>query len=404
MNVLFLSYDGLTDPLGQSQILPYILGLANSGYNYSVLSFEKKDRFKAQYEPINRDLKKAGIFWIAFPYTKKPPVLSTLHDILSMRREIINNIELCPIDVLHCRSYITMFAAYPIARKHNIKLIFDMRGFWIDERVEGRIWNIKNPVFNLLYLYLKKKEKLWMRNADLVISLTEKGKYVIRKNFNRAENLPIEVIPCCADEYHFKKELISEQIRSEKKKNLKIERGNKILGYVGSIGTWYMAREMMVQFKRLYKNDIVDKFLWITPENKEYIYKLAAKEGVKAERIIVVSSNRSEIPANLSLIDIGIFYIKPTFSKSASSPTKMAEMLLMGIPIICNSNIGDLDHFMLNHPVGICHDVYSPESLKIEDVIKLKELNSDQIRNIGEKYLGLKSGILKYQNALNLLK
>jgi len=41
MEVLYLTYDGLTDPLGRSQILPYIVGLARMGVRFTVVSFEK---------------------------------------------------------------------------------------------------------------------------------------------------------------------------------------------------------------------------------------------------------------------------------------------------------------------------------------------------------------------------
>ena len=40
--VLYISYDGLTDPLGQSQILPYLQHLAKESYQFTILSFEKK--------------------------------------------------------------------------------------------------------------------------------------------------------------------------------------------------------------------------------------------------------------------------------------------------------------------------------------------------------------------------
>ena len=38
---LFITYDGLLDPLGQSQILPYLKIIAKE-YPINVLSFEKK--------------------------------------------------------------------------------------------------------------------------------------------------------------------------------------------------------------------------------------------------------------------------------------------------------------------------------------------------------------------------
>ena len=44
-NVLYISYDGMTDPLGQSQVLPYLIGLSKSGYSFDLISFEKKERF-----------------------------------------------------------------------------------------------------------------------------------------------------------------------------------------------------------------------------------------------------------------------------------------------------------------------------------------------------------------------
>ena len=42
--VLYITYDGMTDPLGQSQVLPYLVGLSEKGYKFTILSFEKKER------------------------------------------------------------------------------------------------------------------------------------------------------------------------------------------------------------------------------------------------------------------------------------------------------------------------------------------------------------------------
>ncbi len=49
INVLYLSYDGMTDPLGQSQVLPYNKGLSKKGVYFHLISFEKQDRF-SKYE------------------------------------------------------------------------------------------------------------------------------------------------------------------------------------------------------------------------------------------------------------------------------------------------------------------------------------------------------------------
>ena len=39
---LFISYDGLSDPLGQSQIIPYVLHLSKYSKEIHIISFEKK--------------------------------------------------------------------------------------------------------------------------------------------------------------------------------------------------------------------------------------------------------------------------------------------------------------------------------------------------------------------------
>ena len=43
--ILFISYDGMTDPLGQSQVIPYLQGLSKHGYEIFLLSCEKKQAF-----------------------------------------------------------------------------------------------------------------------------------------------------------------------------------------------------------------------------------------------------------------------------------------------------------------------------------------------------------------------
>ena len=40
MKTLYLSYDGLTDPLGQSQVLPYIMGLGDKGFRFAIITFK----------------------------------------------------------------------------------------------------------------------------------------------------------------------------------------------------------------------------------------------------------------------------------------------------------------------------------------------------------------------------
>jgi len=45
-NIIYVSYDGLTDPLGQSQVVPYLTKISNENKKIDIISFEKKEAFE----------------------------------------------------------------------------------------------------------------------------------------------------------------------------------------------------------------------------------------------------------------------------------------------------------------------------------------------------------------------
>ena len=171
-SILYLTYDGLSDPLGQSQILPYLEGLAEKGHGITVISFEKYEIRNKKLETRNKKVGKLKAeSWSTFAktteddklttiqlkYHKSPPVLSTLYDLYLLQRAVKKAFKTQQVDIIHCRSYVTSMVGLWAKRKYGVKFIFDMRGFWADERVEGGLWNLFNPVFRLIYRYFKKK-------------------------------------------------------------------------------------------------------------------------------------------------------------------------------------------------------------------------------------------------------
>ena len=129
MNILYLSYDGLTDPLGQSQVLPYIIGLTKEGYTFTIISFEKKDRYFLQKEFIEKICFENNIKWVPLFYTKRPPILSTIFDLWKMKRLSLKLHKQESFKLIHCRSYISSIVGLYFKQKHFIPFLFDMRGF-----------------------------------------------------------------------------------------------------------------------------------------------------------------------------------------------------------------------------------------------------------------------------------
>ena len=343
--ILYLSYDGMTDPLGQSQVIPYLKGLAQSGYRIHLISFEKSERYSKAKDPIELILKASGIQWYPLNYTSTPPVISTIIDVNRMEALASRLIRSEEIVLVHCRSYISALVGLKMKRKFGIKFLFDMRGFWADERVDGNIWKLKNLIFKTIYAYFKRKEIQFLNQADAIVSLTHNAANEI-KNWKHFKGVSIDVIPCCADLNLFQTKSTALNHKLQIKVQLGIAESAFVLSYLGSLGTWYMLDEMLDFFKvlREYKPNAV--FLFITADKPEEIYSSASIKEIDSSAIVVKSASRNEVPAFASVSDLSVFFIRPSFSKKASSPTKMGELMAGGIPLVVNAGVGDVEEIM----------------------------------------------------------
>lgn len=399
MKILYLSYDGMTDPLGRSQVLPYLCGLSAKGFDITIVSFEKPTVFSKYCGDIKNIAAENNLYWEPQAYTSKPPVISTLFDIRVMKRVVRRLHKLKHFDAVHCRSYVTALAGLWLKRKYNVKFLFDMRGFWADERVDGKIWNLSNPLYNSVYKYFKKKEKQYITESFAVVSLTHAGKNVIQ-SWNYIPESAIKVIPCCADLDVFNRNNVPADKLEDLRNMLGIKDSDYVVSYLGSIGTWYMLGEMLDFFKALLNKNKNALFLFITGENPEYILNKAKEKGIPQDRIKIIFAPREKVPALVLLSRFSLFFILPVFSKKASSPTKMGEIMGMGIPVVCNTNVGDCDLIIKNSGAGILVEELNETGYQkaIDKLEELEKLSPEFIRNGAMKYFSLSDGIEKYSS------
>lgn len=395
--VLYLSYDGMTDPLGQSQVLPYLEGLSKKGHAFHLISFEKPEVFEKNKQAILTRCEEAGIKWHPQPYTKKPPLLSTLKDVRKMKKVAQSLHKEVQFDVVHCRSYLSAIVGLTFKKRFGIKFIFDMRGFWADERVEGKIWDLSNPIFKLVYNYFKRKELTFFNQADHIISLTEAGKkeFLSWDAVKRTEK-DVTVIPCCVDTALFDPKAINPHQKRELKAALGIQEGDFVLGYVGSIGTWYMLDEMLAFFSVVLTKKNSAKFLFITGEQPKTIQAKASALNIPLDRIIIASTSHKYVPLHISLFDWSVFFIRPSFSKKASSPTKQGEIMAMGVPLICNSGVGDTDEIVKKYRSGIVLEELTKEAFQKVDFDGVK-FDVEGLRAGAIDYFGLENGVEGYE-------
>lgn len=397
MKILYLSYDGMTDQLGQSQVIPYLTKLSEKKIEITIISFEKHQNFIKNKNSIQNILYKNNINWIPLKYHKSPPILSTLYDLYILNKKVTKLFKNDDYNIIHCRSYITSIVGLRLKRKYGAKFIFDMRGFWADERFDGNIWNKNKLIYRIIYKYVKKLEKSFIISADYIVSLTEQGKQeIISWNYKR--NLKIEVIPCCADLNLFCYKSLDNLRLSKFKTELNISENDFIISYLGSIGTWYMLNEMLEFFKVLLQTKPDSIFLFITNEIPEIIIDNATKLDIPKSKLIITNAQRNDVPYMIALSKISVFFIKPLYSKKASSPTKQGEILGMGIPIICNANVGDNDSIISQNKVGCVVKSFSDNEYyrAIENIDNLISIPKNIINSTSQKYFSLDIGAEKY--------
>ncbi|HMS51311.1 MAG: glycosyltransferase [Sphingobacteriales bacterium] len=406
MRIAYLSYDGMTDPLGQSQVLPYLCGLSERGYNFTLFSFEKTAKFAQNEQQIARICQQNHINWQRQTYTKKPPIVSTLYDVYRMYRALMRQHKQQPFELVHCRSYIAALVALRFKRKTNLPFIFDMRGFWADERVDGGIWNTKNWLYKQIYNYFKNRELEFVTQSAAVVSLTQAAKTEILSWKGVPANTIIEVIPCSVDMTHFSRADIDtaaiKQVQTEVwGKQQQLQKSGKILLYVGSIGTWYCLPEILAFYAQLLhqKKHIEPwKMVFLTPDPPEIIYNEAKRQNIDAQNIFVKFVTRQHLPTWMAASHCALFFIKPVYSKIASSPTKHGELMSMGLPVICNTGVGDMAKIVTETKSGYLVDAFNTTNYTkaINQIDNLLNIPQEYIRQQAAQVYALQNAIEKY--------
>jgi glycosyltransferase involved in cell wall biosynthesis len=402
-NILYLSYDGMTDPLGQSQVLPYLSGLSKEGFAIFLISFEKKAAYLLHKAAIQAICDDAGITWLPQSYSKRPPLLSTIYDVMRMYFVAQKLHKKHNFLLVHARSYISALIGIKLKQKYGLKFLFDMRGFWADERVEGGIWRLENPIYKVIYSYFKKKEVTFIRTADHIISLTENGKKEIEKwEIGATDKLPITVIPCCVNTDLFNPDNISEAAKQALRNRLSFSNETFVLGYVGSIGTWYMLSEMLDYFQRLKQQQKNATFLFVTGDDTAPIERLVEQKGIHLNDIQCVSCSHIEVPLHISIFNASLFFIRPSYSKKASSPTKQGEIMAMGIPLLCNAGIGDTDFLVKKYAAGAIIPEFTHQAY-LDNLSFYENFSATRSKQGAHDYFQLADGIQKYNQIYHSL-
>jgi glycosyltransferase involved in cell wall biosynthesis len=347
-SVLYISYNGMLDPLGQSQVIPYLKQLNQRDVQFTLLSFERPEALANQDTEISRmrsDLAASGIDWHWLRYHKTPSLPATSYDVFAGVRLGRRLMREKRIDLIHARSHIPAVIALRLRPRSGAKFIFDVRGLMADEYVDAGHWKKDS----LPYRITKSAERRALAAADGIVTLTERI-WPIMKEWPVLQNREVihEVVPCCADLELFR---FNEDERRRRRSELGF--GDRfVIVYSGSIDGWYLTEQMADFFVAVQKQKPDAHFFWLTPSKHDRVRELMRARGVTDQQYTVIAAAPRAVASYLSAADAGLAFIKPCFSKLASSPTKYAEYLGCGLPLLINAGVGDSDALIADEKVG----------------------------------------------------
>jgi glycosyltransferase involved in cell wall biosynthesis len=339
-------------------VIPYLRELIKDGHEISLLTFEPGG-FDDNEGNIKSRLAQQEIDWHWLRYHKRFSVLATAWDIVLATLFIRRFIAKQRPDILHGRVHVaTLMGA--LARKlssHKPKLLFDIRGFFPEEYTDAGVW----PEGGWLYRSAKRIERWLIREADGFVVLTEKARQILFPSSQQfgydALNRPVEVIPCCVDFSRF----VSHNDNNREEVRIKLGLTDRfVVAYVGAFGGWYLTEDTGEFFGAARQRHPHAFALILTQSPPELIHRLLSKQGYGDRDVMIAKVSPSEIANYLSAADVAVSFIKRCYSKQASSPTKNAEYLACGLPIVANAGVGDVDSLIIENEVGAIVSDLSP--------------------------------------------
>ena len=376
--VVFISYNGLIEPLGPTQIMPYV-GALSRDFHVSVLSFEKPVRSPEEdareTAATQRFLHSRGIEWIRLKYHKRPSLPATVFDIASGIATVVREHRRRPFDLVHARGYVPAAIAWGVKRRTGLPFLFDIRGLQAEEYADAGHWNPGGLLFRLT----KYVEQRILRAAGGLVTLTDAIRPVIERFpglSGRPALPPWSVIPSCVDLDHF---TFDPAGRGRIRETLGV--GDRpVLVYSGSVGTWYLLDEMLDFFQAARDRWPGLFFLALVNRAPGSVSDALLSRGVLPRDFAVVWATHEEMPAYLSAADAGVAFIRPCLSKQSSSPTKYAEYLACGLPFAANSGVGDVDRLLSDPEAGALVSSHSRQAHEAA-ADQLKSLSAVALRS-----------------------
>ena len=383
---VYITRNGLLEPLGQSQVFAYLRGLSNS-YSISLITYEKPEDLAdiSRMAAMRKVCSEHRIRWLPQRFRAHPRYVASALSIVRMIWLVWREVRAGKAQLIHARSYIPAVAALVVGRFTGTPFIFDMRALWPEELITaGRLRR-----GSILHRAIVAAECLCLRRASTVVSLT----HAALEHLNNVYPLEmagqrVVVIPTCADLDRFVPAAL--------------QPSDRIIGCLGTVLSGWFRVDWLASFLSVAAaSDSSTVFELTTQDDPDEVREALDPNGQLGERLKIASS----VPEHVHRILQGqtasvMFYAGGEISELGRSPTRMAEILGSGLPVVANAGVGDVAGIISRHRVGVLvksNDTASMEAAWDELQVLLKDPGlKARCRSVAKEFFSLEAGTAAY--------
>lgn len=335
---LYLTRNGLLEPLGQSQVISYLRGLS-TGYDITLITYEKAEDFADQdrVAAARADCEAHGITWKPQQFRARPKLIAPALSMIRMVWLLLSEVRGQDIKLLHARSYIPAAVALVVHRLTGVPFIFDMRALWPEELITaGRLRR-----GSLLHRLIAGAERAAIRRAGAVVSLTHAAAAHLEEVYPAEMAAQrVAVIPTCADLDRFKP--------------ASAPLGTRKIGCLGTVLSGWFRLDWLARFVDVALTcDAELTFEITTRDDPGKVRAALDPDGQFGDRLTIAPSPSELVQGVVQGQMSSVMFFTGGLSKLGSSPTRMAEILGCGLPVVANEGVGDVGEIIRKYDVGV---------------------------------------------------
>lgn len=383
---LYLTRNGLLEPLGQSQVMAYLRGLSNH-YCITLITYEKDDDWAdtQRVAKLRAECDRLGIRWLPQRFRAQPKVIAPALSMVRMVWLVAREVRRQRVRLIHARSYIPAAVALAVSRLTGVPFLFDMRALWPEELITaGRLRR-----GSMLHKAMVASERACLRHAGGVVSLTHAAAEHLRRVY--PEDLAgqtVAVIPTCADLDRF---VPATQTPSQ-----------RVIGCLGTVLSGWFRLDWLAAFLAVAaKRDPELRFELTTRDDPAKVRAAIGGDTDLQSRLSIAPSPSEQVHEVLQgQIASVMFYAGGEISELGRSPTRMAEILGCGLPVVANEGVGDVAQIIREHRVGVLVRGSSQQEMaaawdELEQLLADPDL-AGRCRRAAEAVFSLEAGTAAY--------